>query len=54
MNLIVDTQNNLIEAMQHYFCMRLKFRGTVLQDKDDRVLNIGGLNCSAKSTQNRH
>ena len=32
MNYLADTTNQLKEAFAHYFCMRIKFRSTVLRE----------------------
>ncbi len=54
MNLLTATQNNFIEAMQHYFCMRLKFRGTVMQETRELSQLPATSDSTDKENQARH
>ena len=55
MNILTDTTHNLTETVLHYFCMRLKFRGGVLQGTDQEQLAAGTEPlCQSNKKQAKH
>ena len=51
MNYLADTTNELTEAFAHYFCMRMKFRSTVLREEWREELNGSESNNFASGTK---